>query len=198
LGYSPASRREKEVSSSLGVAGGVGSILTQLAHQLTGLTVISTSSRPETKEWCPELGANFVADHTKPFAPKLKAIDLPEVNYIAALTASDKHFPHLVQVLAPQGKIGMIVDPPHVDVKPLKDKAVCFHWELMFTRPKYQTPDILAQHDLLSSIATIVDEGGIRTTLGEQMDTTNATNLKTAHAALESGRTKGKIVLTGF
>jgi NADPH:quinone reductase-like Zn-dependent oxidoreductase len=89
----------------------------------------------------------------------LKAIEVPEVNYIAALTASDKHFPHLVQVLAPQGKIGMIDDPAHVDVKLLKDKAASFHWELMFTRPMYQTPDMLAQHDLLSSIAKMVDEG---------------------------------------
>ena len=92
----------------------------------------------------------------------------------------------------------MIDDPPHVDVKPLKDKAASFHWELMFTRSKYQTPDMLAQHDLLSIIAKMVDEGRIRTTLGENMGTINATNLKTAHAALESGRTKGKIVLTGF
>jgi NADPH:quinone reductase-like Zn-dependent oxidoreductase len=64
--------------------------------------------------------------------------------------------------------------------------------------PKYQTRDMLAQHELLSSIAKMVDEGGIRTTLGEHMGTITATNLKTAHAALESGRTKEKIVLTGF
>ncbi|HWO36450.1 MAG TPA: zinc-binding dehydrogenase [Candidatus Acidoferrum sp.] len=127
----------------------------------------------------------------------LKAIDVPEVNYIAALTASDKHFPHLVQVLAPQGKIGMIDHPPDVDVKPLKGKAASFHWELMFTRHKYQTPDMLAQHDLLSRIAKMVDECGIRTTQGEHMGTINTTNLKTAHSALESGRTKGKITLTG-
>jgi NADPH2:quinone reductase len=198
FGLQPGKSAGKGSLLIIGGAGGVGSILTQLAHQLTGLTVISTSSRPETRDWCLELGANFVIDHTKPFAPQLKAIDVPEVNYIAALTASDKHFPHLVQVLAPQGKIGMIDDPPHVDVKPLKDKAASFHWELMFTRPKYQTPDMLAQHDLLSSIAKMVDEGGIRTTLGEHMGTINATKLKTAHTAIESGRTKGKIVLTGF
>jgi NADPH2:quinone reductase len=143
FGLQPGKSAGKGSLLVIGGAGGVGSILTQLAHQLTGLTVISTSSRPETREWCLELGANFVIDHTKPFALQLKAIDVPEVNYIAALTASDKHFPHLVEVLAPQGKIGMIDDPPHVDVKPLKDKAASFHWEFMFTKPKYQTPDML-------------------------------------------------------
>ncbi len=182
----------------VGGAGGVGSILTQLAHQFTGLTVISTSSRPETTEWCLKLGANFVVDHTKPFAPQLKTIGIPEVNYIAALTASDRHFPGLVEVLAPQGKIGMIDDPPRVDVTPLKDKAASFHWEYMFARSKYQTPDMMAQHDLLGSLSKMVDEGRIRTTLGENMGTINAVNLKRAHAVLESGQTKGKIVLTGF
>src|ERR1700722_4805832 len=55
-------------------AGGVGSILIQLARKLTGLTVIATASRPETIAWCQEMGAHHVIDHTKPLTEGLRAI----------------------------------------------------------------------------------------------------------------------------
>lgn len=182
----------------IGAAGGVGSILTQLARKLTGLKVIATASRPETSAWCLELGAHFVIDHTKPLGPQLEPIHIPTVNYIAALTASDRHYPGIIEVLAPEGAIGMIDDPSHVDVKPLKDKAASFHWEFMFTRPKYQTHSMIKQHQLLSSVAEMVDRGELRTTMGENLGIVNASNLKKAHAMLETGGTRGKIVLTGF
>ncbi|QNI31665.1 zinc-binding alcohol dehydrogenase family protein [Alloacidobacterium dinghuense] len=182
----------------IGGAGGVGSILTQLARKLTGLNVITTASRPETSAWCIELGAHFVIDHTKRLKPQLESIRFPTVNYIAALTASDCHYPGMIEVLAPEGTIGMIDDPPHVDVKPLKDKSASFHWEFMFARPKYQTQSMIRQHELLSSVAKMVDNGELRTTIGENVGVINASNLKKAHTMLESGRTRGKIVLTGF
>lgn len=92
----------------------------------------------------------------------------------------------------------MVDDPPHVDVKPLKDKAASFHWEFMFARPKYQTRSMIKQDALLSSVAGIIDKGELRTTMGENLGTINASNLKRAHAMLESGRTRGKVVLRGF
>ena len=182
----------------IGGAGGVGSILTQLARKLSGLTIISTSSTPETIKWCLDLGAHFVVDHTKPFGPQLKAIGVPEVNYIAALTASQQHFPGVIELLAPQGKIGMIDDPSTVDVTPLKEKAASFHWEFMFTRSKFHTADMIAQHNLLMEISRMVDNGIIRTTFGADMGSINSDNLKKAHTMIETGRTRGKIVLTGF
>lgn len=198
LGLIPGAPGEGDSILIVGGAGGVGSILTQLARKLTGLTIISTASRPETSAWCLELGAHFVIDHTRPFRPQLEAINIPNVNYVAALTASDRHFPGIVDALAPEGSIGMIDDPPQVDVKPLKDKAASFHWEFMFARPKYQTRDMIKQHQLLSEVATMVDRGDLRTTLGESLGTINAENLKKAHAMLETGRTRGKITLAGF
>jgi NADPH2:quinone reductase len=182
----------------IGGAGGVGSILTQLARKLTGLTVISTSSRPETTNWCLELGAHFVVDHTKPFAPQMKSIGIPEAEYIACLTASDIHYPGIIEVLAPQGKIGIIDDPKTLDAKLLKPKAASIHWELMFVRSRFQTKDMIAQHNLLNEVSKMVDDGILRTTFGIDMGAINATNLKKAHALIESGRAKGKIVLTGF
>lgn len=182
----------------IGGAGGVGSMLTQLARKLTSLTIISTSSTPETKQWCLDFGAHYVIDHTQPFAAQLEAVGVPEVNYIACLTATDKHYPGIVDVLAPQGRIGIIDDPKSIDAKPLKMKSASMHWELMFTRPIYHPADMIAQHKLLTDVAALVDEGVIRTTFGVDMGTINAANLKRAHAVVEGGRTRGKVVLSGF
>jgi len=182
----------------VGGAGGVGSILIQLARKLTGLTVVATASRPETQQWCLDLGAHHVIDHTKPLAEQLRAIGIPEVEYITSLTATDTHFPALVEVLAPQGKIGLIDDPKSLDATLLKRKSASLHWELMFTRSLFNTPDLLAQHHLLNEVAALVDEGVIRTTIAETLGTINATHLKKAHALIESGRARGKIVLEGF
>jgi NADPH2:quinone reductase len=134
----------------VGGAGGVGSILIQLARKLTGLTVIATASRPETKQWCLHLGAHHVIDHSKSFAEQLRAIGIPEVGCIASLTGTDTHFLNLVDVLAPQGKFALIDDPESLDARPLKRKSASLHWEFMFARSLFNTPDILAQHQLLN------------------------------------------------
>ena len=192
--------RKKDEGSLLviGGAGGVGSILIQLARQLTGLTVIATASRPETQAWCIELGAHHVIDHTKPFAEQLASIGSSQVNLIASLTATDQHYPAVVDVLAPQGKFGLIDDPNSLDARPLKQKAASLHWEFMFARSLFNTLDILEQHNLLNQVAELVETGVIRTTADNEFGTINATNLRKAHALIESGRSRGKIVLAGF
>lgn len=182
----------------MGGAGGVGSILIQLARRLTGLTVIATASRAETRSWCLDLGAHHVIDHSAPLAPQLQALGTPEVELIAGLTGTEEHFPALADVLAPQGHIGLIDDPRTLDVNLLKRKSGALHWELMFTRALFETPDMIAQHRLLADVASLVDAGVIRTTLAERFGTIDAANLKRAHALIESGKAKGKIVLEGF
>ena len=180
----------------IGGAGGVGSILIQLARKLTGLTVIATASRPETQKWCEDLGAHFVIDHSQPFGPQLSAIGVPEVEYIASLTATDMHYPGCVEVLAPQGHVVVIDDPKTLDVKPLKRKSGALHWELMFTRSLYSTRDMIAQHQILNEIADLVDDGIIKSTFAHNFGLINAANLRRAHELLESGKSHGKIVLS--
>ncbi|MDR4478925.1 MAG: zinc-binding alcohol dehydrogenase family protein [Nitrospira sp.] len=182
----------------IGAAGGVGSILIQLARRLTGLTVIATASRLETREWCLDLGAHHVIDHTKPLVAQLRDIAIPEVEFIAGLNATDTHYPALVEALAPQGKFGLIDDPTSLDATELKRKSASLHWEFMFARPVFQTSDMSAQHMLLDEVAALVDAGVVRTTLAENLGTINAANLKKAHAMIEGGRTRGKLVLAGF
>ncbi|SNS25457.1 zinc-binding alcohol dehydrogenase family protein [Granulicella rosea] len=189
---------EGEAILIVGGAGGVGSILIQLARQLTKLTVIATASRHATSDWCLELGAHYVIDHTQPFAPQMQRIGHAEVGYIACLTATDKHYPAVIEVLRPQGKIGVIDDPPTLDAKPLKRKAASLHWELMFTRSIFQTPDMIEQHRLLDEVSRLIGEGVLRSTHADTLGIINAANLKKAHALIESGKAKGKLVLEGF
>ena len=182
----------------IGGAGGVGSILIQLARRLTGLTVIATASRPETRDWCLALGAHHVIDHARPLDKELAAIGLSHVELIAGLTQTDKHYAAIVEAIAPQGRFALIDDPAALDVSQLKRKSVSLHWEFMFTRAVFETPDMIAQHRLLNDVSALVDDGVIRTTLGEEIGTINAASLRRAHAIIESGKARGKLVLTGF
>ena len=182
----------------IGAAGGVGSIMTQLARRLTNLTVIGTASRPETKEWVLQAGAHHVIDHTQHFGPQLDKIGVSNPDYIVSLTHTHQHFDQIAEVIAPQGKFGLIDDPEFFDIRKLKRKSVSLHWELMFTRSIFNTQDIAIQHNILNEISTLVDKGIIRTTAAENFGLINANNLKRAHALLESGKSRGKIVLESF
>jgi zinc-binding alcohol dehydrogenase family protein len=182
----------------VGGAGGVGSILIQLARQLTQLKVIATASRPETRAWCLELGAHAVIDHTQPLAQALKDGGHGEVDYVAALTQTDQHYAQIVESLKPQGAMGIIDDAPVLDAMKLKSKALSLHWELMFTRSMYGTPDMAEQGKLLAEVAMLVDAGRVRTTAGAHYGRINAANLLKAHAFIESGKAQGKVVLEGF
>ena len=182
----------------VGGAGGVGSILIQLARQLTQLEVIATASRPETQAWCRELGAHAVIDHSQPLAQALKDAGHGPVDYVAALTQTDRHYEQIIESLKPQGAIGVIDDMPVLDAMKLKQKALSLHWELMFTRSKFETPDMPEQGRLLSEVAMLVDAGRLRTTAGAHFGAINAANLLKAHAFIESGKAQGKVVLEGF
>jgi zinc-binding alcohol dehydrogenase family protein len=182
----------------IGAAGGVGSILVQLARQLTQVTVIGTASRAETRDWTLQLGAHHVIDHGKPLSEELARAGLPAPDYVIGLTHTEHHFDQIVELIAPQGKFGLIDDPAPIDVRKFKRKAVSLHWELMFTRSLFNTADMAEQHRILNRIAELVDAGTIRTTVNQNFGVINADNLKRAHALLESNRAQGKIVLEGF
>lgn len=182
----------------VGGAGGVGSAAIQLARRLTDLTVIATASRPETRAWASELGAHHVVDHSRPLAEEVAALGLGAPGFVFFTTHTAQHLPEVLKLVAPQGRLGVIDDPATLDVMPLKNKSLSLHWELMFTRSLHQTADMQAQGDLLAEVARLVDAGALRTTLAESFGRIDVANLKRAHALLESGRARGKIVLEGF
>ena len=182
----------------IGAAGGVGSILTQLARRLTSMTVIGTASRKETAEWVLSHGAHYVVDHSRPLPDELQRIGISQVSHVAGLTHTPLHYLEIVELLAPQGKFALIDDLGHSDISLLRRKSISLYWEYMFTRPEFATPDMIAQHRLLCDVADLVDDGVIRDTLGEHFGCINAEKLKRAHALVKSGKAKGKIVLEGF
>ncbi|WDS35259.1 zinc-binding alcohol dehydrogenase family protein [Pseudoxanthomonas sp.] len=194
----PEGGGEGQVLLVTGAAGGVGSILVQLARKLTALTVVGTASRAETQAWVKELGAHHVIDHSQPLLPQLKAVGIEQVQHVASLTHTGSYYAQYVELIAPQGQLALIDDLPTLDAMPLKPKSISLHWESMFTRAVYQTPDMQAQHDLLTRVAALIDAGTLRTTFGEHYGTINAANLRRSHALIESGKAKGKLVLEGF
>jgi NADPH2:quinone reductase len=182
----------------VGGAGGVGSMAVQLARKLTDLTVIATASRAETREWVLGLGAHHVLDHSKPLSGEIAAAGLEAPGFVFSTTHTDAHLPEIVKLIAPQGRFVVIDDPLSLDIVPFKRKAVSAHWEFMFTRPMLGTADIENQARLLDEVARLIDAGTLRTTLSERLAPITAENLTRAHALIESGRARGKIVLEGF
>ena len=198
LGVVPGKSVDPRTLLITGAAGGVGSILIQLARRLTGLTVLATATRPESQKWCLDLGAHAVIDHSKPIKEQIEKLKLPPVVLVASLTFTEQHYKAIADVMAPQGRFGLIDDPPEFAVSAFKGKSISVHWEFMFTRSSSQTPDMIAQHHLLNDVADLIDKGVLRTTLDQTFGTINAANLKRAHAHLESGTARGKIVLEGW
>ncbi|MEM6487562.1 MAG: zinc-binding alcohol dehydrogenase family protein [Pseudomonadota bacterium] len=182
----------------IGGAGGVGSIAIQLLRALTDLEVIATASRPETQDWVRALGAQHSIDHHAPLARQVEALGIGAPGYVFSTNATGRYVAQIAELIAPQGRFGLIDDPETLDVMALKLKSVSLHWELMFTRPLFATPDMARQGEILTQTAALLDAGRIRSTATETLGTVNAANLIRAHTLLESGRAKGKLVLAGF
>ncbi|UWQ52276.1 zinc-binding alcohol dehydrogenase family protein (plasmid) [Leisingera caerulea] len=182
----------------IGGAGGVGSIAIQLLKQLTDATVIATASRPETQDWVRKLGADHVIDHSQALPGQIAALGIGAPAFVFATQHSGSYVPQIAELIAPQGRFGLIDDPESFDIMPFKGKSVSIHWEMMFTRPVFATADIARQGAILDEVAGLVDAGRIKTTATEAFGAINAANITRAHALLESGKARGKIVLKGF
>tara|TARA_R110002167_G_scaffold272029_2_gene478542 strand:- start:257 stop:1318 length:1062 start_codon:yes stop_codon:yes gene_type:complete len=198
---SPESKqRSNDVILVIGAAGGVGSILIQIAKAITGATIIATASRESSQAWVKKLGADYVIDHTKPLKPQIDALiereDLSQVSHIASLNSTESYFESYTELLAPFGKIALIDDPTQpLDIMKLKPKSQSLHTEFMFARSMFQAVDMGEQGQLLNRVSDLIDQGYVQTTIGKNLGSINAQNLRLAHQELESGRSIGKIVL---
>jgi len=191
--------KSNDVILVVGAAGGVGSILVQLAKAITGATIIATASRESSKAWVEKLGAHHVVDHTKPLKPQIDALNIGQVTHVASLNGTESYFDTYIELLAPFGKIAMIDDPQKpLDVMKMKMKSLSLHIEFMFARTMFNAVDIEEQSHLLNHVSDLIDRGYIQTTVGKELGLINADNLKLAHEELESGKSIGKIVLQGF
>jgi zinc-binding alcohol dehydrogenase family protein len=207
LGVSPepTAAQQDQTLLLIGGAGGVGSMAIQLAKRAS-LRVIATASRPESRAWCDELGADAVIDHSQPLAPQLAALlgktdpgSTPSIPWIANVADTDGYWDQMAALVAPQGAILAIVGNRRpLDQTLLKAKSARLCWEFMFTRAQYGTPDLEQQGRILSRIAKLVDAGQLRSTARTNLGPINAANLRAAHAQLEGGCTVGKVVLSGW
>ncbi len=183
----------------LGGAGGVGSIATQFAKQVAKLTITSTASRPESRNWCKELGVDHVINHYLDIPEQVSELGIDGYDFILCLNDTDEHWQSMASVIAPQGKICSIVETAaNVDLGALKSKSATFVWEFMFTRSMYETDDMIEQHHLLNRVSELIDAGKVKTTINRLLEPINAKNLKTAHAIIEGRHSIGKIVLQGW
>ncbi len=183
----------------IGAAGGVGSIAIQLAKKVAGLQVVATASRFESEKWCRDLGADQVIDHREALAEELKRIGQNGVNYILCLVGTAQHWHGMADVILPQGKLCLIVDTESnqpVNINLFKPKSVAITWEFMFTRARFQTPDIAEQGVLLNEASSLFDSGVLRHTRTEHYGDLNAVNLLKAHTKIETGTMIGKLVLS--
>lgn len=180
----------------VGGAGGVGSILIQLAKQLTGLTVVATASRPDTVEWVKKMGADHVVNHRNPLNDEMKTLGISP-RYVAALTATDQHFEAIIDLIKPRGHIAMIDDPQNLNIGAIKLKALTFSWEFMFARSMFKADDMDVQGELLTRVAELVDTGKIISTVNNHAGKLSVDNLRSALSLQESGTAIGKTVLDG-
>jgi len=183
----------------IGGAGGVGSMAIQLARH-AGFEVIATASRAASIEACRQMGAQHVLDHRQPLLPQLQAMGIDAVHVALNLADTDHYWDELGQLLAPQGHVGLIVEPRSAlrIGDPYKAKCIGIHWEFMFARARFATADRIEQHRILSRAASLIDAGQLRGTLSETLGTINAANLDAAHQRVASGRTGGKLALAGW
>lgn len=183
----------------IGGAGGVGSIAIQLAKQLPGLRVITSASRTQSADWCKSLGADNIVNHQQDLVGEVHALGVEFVDFIFCLNTTARHWAAMCELIKPQGTICSIVEPEApLDMNLLKSKSAGFVWEFMFTRSRYQTADMLEQHHILNRLTSLVDQGKIKTSLAKNLSPINASNLRAAHAEIETGKTIGKIVLSDW
>ena len=179
----------------VGGAGGVGSALVQLAARVANLEVVATASRPESARWVRDLGAHHVIDPRADWREQLGGWDVHSVDYVASLTASGEHVAKSADILSPHGAFCLIDDPARFDVGVFKRKSIAIHWELMFTRSLYDTPDMHEQGRLLQRVAQLVEQGVLKSTVNGPVRDLDADTLEAAHRELRAGTSIGKRVL---
>jgi NADPH2:quinone reductase len=199
MGFDPDGKHRGTSLLVIAGAGGVGSILLQLARR-AGFTTIATASRKQSVDWCMRMGAQHVIDHRAPLTPQLAALGITAVDAIVSLVDAAPYWREMGELIAPQGRFGLIVEPTGALVigDPLKAKCVSIHWEMMFARSRFGTPDMIEQHRILERVSALVDAGELASTHTETLGTIDARNLRAAHARLESAATIGKVALAGW
>ncbi|GIF66582.1 NADPH:quinone reductase [Asanoa ishikariensis] len=177
----------------VGGAGGVGSMVLQLARARTGLTLVATAGRGDSQRWAMEMGAHHVVDRRN-LVESVRAATPDGVDYLIS-PYSKGNIDAYAELMRPLGHIAATDEPEGLDLLPLKAKSVAWHWELMFTRPML-LPEDAYQHELLEETAKLVDAGTVRSTATTRLGPLDAATMRDAHARVESTAAIGKVVVS--
>lgn len=178
----------------IGGAGGVGSMIIQLAAW-AGIKVAATAGRPNSAQWCKELGASVVIKRDN-IPARLEEAGLPQTDAIFCTTHASDHWAAMAEVIKPQGSVCLIDDPSGpLDITLFKPKCARICWEFMFTRSLFHTQDMDKQGQILNSVARMVEAGTLRTTLADTLAGLSADTVRQAHVRQTSESMVGKQVI---
>lgn len=178
----------------VGGAGGVGSLTTQLLKVKTSAFVVSTASRPESRDWCRTMGADLVVDHTADMGEQLRHAGIAHVDMVLSTAATADGLPRIAALLRPFGHVSTVDVGAPLDLAPLVQKSASLHTEMVFSHV-VNGADPSSQGRILGTVVDYARSGQVRPIVTTTLTGLTADNMKTAHTMLESHRTIGKIVI---
>lgn len=193
LGYQPTHQQNSGTILVINGAGGAGSVLVQLAKWL-GLTVIATSS-PANFDWLHSHGTTWELDYHDDLVHQVRQY-VPMVDAVINLFDTAKYFEAATEVIRPFGHIvNVALTPSPLEITKLQAKSASFDWELMFTKANLGY-DLESQGQALRLLATLLDEGVIRSTATKVLrEPIDANHIQQAHQLLNAHQMVGKMVI---
>lgn len=174
-------------------AGGVGSMLIPLA-KWAGLEVTATAS-PRKFDYLRQIGVDHPIDYRSDSAEGLRQLPANSINNIVALYNIAPYWDEVARLVAPLGHVGTIVElDSNLAISDIKNKAVSFDWEFMFTKSSYGV-DLSSQGNILELIGDLMGENQLQPQKIEVFNGLSAQTLTTAFEKLRRGHTTGKLVI---
>ncbi|MBS9335934.1 zinc-binding alcohol dehydrogenase family protein [Fructobacillus papyrifericola] len=175
-------------------AGGVGSVLIQLAKYL-GMTVLATAGTVDSKKWVREMGADLVLDYHNNLEQQLNDAGYNQVDSIANLQDTTDYWDFMVRMIRPYGELASIVDTTvPVDLGELKAKSASFSWVFMLARGNFNIY-LEEQGQILKQMAELLNEGIIRSTVTKVYHGLTAYSIRSAFQDVAGHHAIGKVVV---
>ena len=178
----------------VGGAGGVGSLATQLLKAKTKAFVISTASRPESRQWCLDMGADLVIDHARDIEDQLASAHIPQIDMVLSTAKTADNLGWIANLLRPFGHLSVVDLSLSIDANALMLKSASLHMEMVFSKI-LNGRDFKSQGGILEDVAALVVAGRVRAIANTRLDGLTGETMRAAHALVETARTIGKVVI---
>jgi len=178
----------------VGGAGSVGSLATQLLKAKTKAFIISTASRPESRQWCLDMGADLVIDHAKDISGQLASAHIQQIDVVLSTAKTAENLVWIAKVLRPFGHLSVVDLSPSLDANTLMLKSASLHMEMVFSKI-LNGGDVKSQGSILEDVAALVMAGRVRTIANTRLEGLTGETMRAAHELVETARTIGKVVI---